>query len=74
MHVFFTESLSYFFHFLHVFNFNIFCVIPSQKKVPCEHNSFYSFILILLKSVVGTMWAQLLVQFYTDPFETLQAF
>ena len=29
---------------------------------------------IFSKSVVGTMWAQLLVQFYTDPFETLQAF
>ena len=24
--------------------------------------------------VVGTLWAQLLLQFWTDPFETLQVF
>ena len=49
MHVLFTESLNHFFHFLHIFNLDIFCMIPSQKQVPCEHNSSYSFILILLK-------------------------
>ena len=49
MHVLFTESLNHFFHFLHNFNLDIFCMIPSQKQVPCEHNSSSSFILILLK-------------------------
>ena len=49
MHVLFTESLNHFFHFLHIFNLDIFCMILSQKQVPCEHNSSYSFILILLK-------------------------
>ena len=34
------------FHFLHIFNLDIFYMILSQKQVPCEHNSF---ILILLK-------------------------
>ena len=56
MHVLFTESFFFFFFFFFTF-FRIFNL---------------DFFLHGSEFVVGTLWAQLLPQFYTDPSETSQ--
>ena len=58
MHVVFAESWYNFFQIFHIFNLDFFFMLQY-----CE--SVY---------VVGTLWVQLHLQFYTIPTETIQMF
>ena len=58
MHVLFTESWNNFFQIFHIFNLDFFYMLQYYENI----------------YVVGTLWVQLLLQFYTIPTESIQMF
>ena len=76
MHVHFTVSLNCCLFFVVVFFFFCFVLFLFFFFLFFVFQFFHIFNLEFLHGsefVVGTLWAQLLLQFYTDPSETSQA-